>query len=188
MRRNRNKIDLTGIKRICFHDEDNEILYGQDMQFWTGIPTDLWFDIEDSGNHWILRADGYGNKSTYGNGAIYLNKGVEDVKEKVEEEVKEEVKAEEPVATISKKFLIARNYHFLECAQYCKLNNLLDSRSRSSLAFVGKGLRYGFGMRQDQIDRAVEAMRQAMAQGFVFENAKPKWGLLKSNAKISFEP
>ena len=186
MRHNRNKIDLTGIKRICFHDEDNEILYGQDMQFWTGIPTNIWFDIEDSGNHWILRADGYGNHGKYGNGAIHLNKGTEDVKGV--EVVKEEVKTEEPVVTISKKFLVARDYHFLACAEYCKLNNLLDSKSRSSLAFVGKGLRYGFGMRKDQTDRAVEAMRQAMAQGFVFEDAKPKWGLLKSNAKIEFEP
>ena len=53
----------------------NWIFYGQDMGFHHGIPDGVWFDVEASGDHYVLRADGYGSRSgKYGNGALYVRK------------------------------------------------------------------------------------------------------------------
>jgi hypothetical protein len=58
---------------------DNDISYGQDMQWDKNIPSGIQFRVYDFGKEkYKLIADGYGNldkPNSYGNGAIYIHKG-----------------------------------------------------------------------------------------------------------------
>ena len=50
----------------------NEILYGQDHKFFTGIPHNVEFEAIIDHNHMILTGPGFGEKGDYGSGAIYI--------------------------------------------------------------------------------------------------------------------
>ena len=68
---------LTQEKHLIRFDKDNEIKYGQDHQFWQGIPSDVDFRIETLGDKFVLTAYGYGqlephDEHSYGNGKLYL--------------------------------------------------------------------------------------------------------------------
>jgi len=58
--------------------EGNTIRFGQDHQFWEGVPSGVDFSVsrfEGAGAEYVLRAHGYGLLGTpggYGNGALYV--------------------------------------------------------------------------------------------------------------------
>ena len=80
-------------KKIIF--KENSLPYGQDMQFYHGIPSDVEFNIKRFSNEsFKLTAKGYGilsiNPKDYGNGAIFvtkktMNKYLENAKHRGEE-------------------------------------------------------------------------------------------------------
>ena len=56
---------------------DNKIKYGQDFRFFQGIPANVDFKVEKSGENYILTSYGYGqlkpwDKHSYGNGSLHV--------------------------------------------------------------------------------------------------------------------
>jgi hypothetical protein len=83
----REKPCVTALKRgdKAIFPEGNDLFYGQDHGFWRGVPSGRPFTVEsvwgeeDLGlsNRCKLTAEGYGERGSYGNGAIYMD--VKDV-------------------------------------------------------------------------------------------------------------
>ena len=62
-------------RKIVKFRKNNKIPYGQDMQYYKGVPSGIEFEIFPfQSNRVKLIADGYGNlEGNYGNGAVYIN-------------------------------------------------------------------------------------------------------------------
>lgn len=62
----------TNIKRTIKFKLGNKIAYGQDFNYWHGLPSNIEFTVEEiDENHAVLKGPGYGGKP-YGNGKIYI--------------------------------------------------------------------------------------------------------------------
>lgn len=56
----------------------NKIRFGQDMRQHSGIPSDVQWQVEVTGNLLKLTGPGYGTKNNYGSGSIYVALPVAD--------------------------------------------------------------------------------------------------------------
>ena len=68
---------ITQKKHLVRFEDDNQIKYGQDHQWWQGIPSGIDFKVETlSSGNFVLTAYGYGqlephDEHSYGNGKLY---------------------------------------------------------------------------------------------------------------------